>query len=354
MATRRSSPLRVVIADDSTIALRVLSGMLDSQPDIRVVARAQDGVEALEAVRTQAPDVLCTDLHMPNMDGLELTRKVMSSCPCPILVISVSVQDDDRTNVFQLIHAGAVDVFPKPRGGLSSADRRFAEDLAQRVRTVARVDVFRRQGATPTPRPSALRRSARSTPLRRPHVIAIGASTGGVQAMEEIVRLLPGSFSIPVLYIQHISEGFQSSLISWLNGRGPITVKEASAGALPLPGHVYLPADRHHLTIDGIGHLQIPLTPPHNGHRPSIDVTFESVADYYGPTAMGILLTGMGRDGATGLRAMRDAGGYTVVQDPAEAIVSGMPRAALDMNAADDALPLEGIISQLLSFEQLA
>ncbi len=351
MTTRHASPIRVVIADDSPIALRLLSGMLEAQPDIHVVAQAHDGVEALQAVKAHDPDILCTDLHMPKMDGLELTRQVMDSCPCPILVISVSVQNDDRTNIFQLTHAGAVDIFPKPRGGLSNADRQFAEDLARLVRTVARVDVFRRRTApAPTSR-SAPARPPRRTPPRRPHVIAIGASTGGVQTMEAIVQALPNGYRIPVLYIQHISEGFQPSLISWLDGRGAIKVKEINAGALPLPGHVYLAPERHHLSIDGIGHVQTPQTPPRNGHRPSIDITFESVAAYYGSTAMGVLLTGMGRDGATGLRAIRDAGGHTVAQDPAEAIVSGMPRAAVEMDAADEVLPLERIIALLLSLD---
>ncbi|MFW6020639.1 MAG: CheB methylesterase domain-containing protein, partial [Guyparkeria sp.] len=224
-------------------------------------------------------------------------------------------------------------------------------DLARRVRTVARVDVFRHRAipastgrARPTPAP-------RRPPPRRPHVIAIGASTGGVQTMEAIVHALPGGYQVPVLYIQHISDGFQPSLISWLDGRGAIKVRQINAGALPLPGHVYLPPEQHHLAIDGMGHARTPQTPPRNGHRPSIDVTFESVAAYYGPTAMGVLLTGMGRDGATGLRAIRDAGGHTVVQDPEEAIVSGMPQAAVEMEAADEVLPLERIIALLLSLD---
>ncbi|MFW6041859.1 MAG: chemotaxis-specific protein-glutamate methyltransferase CheB [Guyparkeria sp.] len=348
---REIRPIRVVIADDSVIALRLLSEMLERHPDIRVVARARDGVEALEAVETHRPDVLCTDLHMPNMDGLELTRQVMARFPCPILVISVSVQDDNRSNVFQLIHAGAVDVLPKPRGGLGNSDRPFATDLAHRVRTLARVDVFRRK-ATLSPTREQVKRSP--PPRRRPHLIAIGASTGGVQAMEAIIQALPADFPVPILYIQHISQGFQASLVSWLNARGRVHVVQASAGSVPLPGHVYVPPEEHHLTIDGIGHLQTPQTPPHGGHRPSIDVSFESVADYFGHTAMGILLTGMGRDGATGLRTIRDAGGRTVAQDPDDAVVTGMPRAAIEREAADDILDLQGITALLSSLARVS
>ena len=342
-----SQPVRVVLADDSTIALKLLSEMLEDDPGIQVVASARDGVEALEAVQTHRPDVLCTDLHMPRMDGLELTRRVMETHPCPILVISVSVRDDDRTNVFRLIEAGAVDVFPKPRGGLDRGDHRFAQALARRVRTLSRVDVFRRPARSrPVPdTPPPVRR-------HRPHVIVIGGSTGGVQAMEAIVRELPHDFPIPLLYIQHISEGFLPALISWLGSRGRLPVAEAVPGSLLLPGRVYLPPEGHHLTLDEIGHVQTPDTPARNGHRPSIDTTFESVAHYYGATALGILLTGMGRDGAAGLRAIRDAGGWTIAQTPADAVISGMPRAAIELDAATDTCPLSQIAQLLKALDR--
>lgn len=340
--------IKVLLVDDSLIALTLLRKMLSSALDVEVVGTGKNGMEALELIPKINPAVVCTDLHMPVMDGLELTREIMDRYPRPILVISASVSEGN-TNVFQLMDAGAVDVFPKPRGGLETEYIRQADNLINRIRILAGVLVFRKkkeEAAQACVVPAEARFQARQTLSR---IVVIGASTGGPQALQHILSRLPPDFPLPVVCIQHIGNGFLKGLAEWLQSICAINIEIAAEGAAPMPGTVYFPQEEAHLLIDGQGKFKYSLETPLNGHRPSVNVTFRSVAERYGSGAIGVLLTGMGSDGAEGLKAMADAGGMTIAQDEATSVVFGMPKRAVELGAARSVLPLDEIAPMILA-----
>lgn len=335
--------IRVLLVDDSPLVLHVLQRLLSRSPDIAVAGTAANGKEALELLPLLDPDVILTDLHMPVMDGLEFTREVMEKYPRPILVVSVSVEPGSP-NVFRLLEAGAVDVYPKPRAILEADQERLSRELASKIRIVAGIHVFRRKGATmPAPPPLSLPRHA---PAR---IVAIGASTGGPQALRELLSGLPAGFPAPVACVQHIGGNFLSEMVAWLAEAGPLTVKQAEHGETPKPGTVYFAPDDRHLEFDEAGRFTLTLSPPCDGHRPSATVTFRATARCFGAGTVGVLLTGMGRDGADGMASIASAGGVTLAQDEASSVVWGMPGAAVALGAAQHVLPLEQIAPALES-----
>ncbi len=336
--------IRVLLVDDSPIALHILQRLLSRAPDIQVVGTAANGKDALDLLPLLHPDVICTDLHMPVMDGLEFTRAVMSNQPQPILVLSVSVEASSH-NVFQLLEAGAVDVYPKPRDILDADQDKLAKELASKIRVIAGVHVFRRNGATkraPLP-PLAL---PPHSPVR---IVAIGASTGGPQALREILIRLPADFPLPVVCVQHIGSDFLSELVTWLNEAAPLPVRKAAQGEIPQAGIVYFAPEDTHLEFDDSGRFELSHAPPSEGHRPSVSVMLRAIARRYGTGAVGVLLTGMGRDGAEGMLDIATAGGVTIAQDEASCVVYGMPREAVALGAAQHVLPLEQIAPALIA-----
>ncbi|MGP1384169.1 MAG: chemotaxis-specific protein-glutamate methyltransferase CheB [Thainema sp.] len=375
------SPIRVLLVEDSPIATVILKRILTSTSDIELTGTASNGLEALALMAQARPDVVCTDLHMPKMDGLELTRRIMSECPRPILVISASVQEDDVKNVFDLIEAGALDVFPKPRAGLNAEYEQIQRELINKIKVLSGVAVFtqhRHRATAPTPpvpttapapklnsssinpsKPSPApinHQPARYTPsttrpldIRTPRVLAIGASTGGPRALQLILRSLPANFPVPVLCVQHISDGFLQGLVDWLDQGCALKVAIAQPHQAPQAGTIYFAPERQHLELSDQGLFQVSTAPAVDGHCPSVTVLFRSIAKYYRRSAVGILLTGMGRDGATGLLDMSEAGATTIAQDEATSIVFGMPRAAIALNAAQRILPIQEIAPFLLS-----
>ena len=336
--------IRVLLVDDSPIALHIMQRLLSRSPDIAVVGTAADGREALELLPALNPDVICTDLHMTVMDGLEFTREVMDKYPRPILVVSVSVEPDSP-NVFRLLEAGAVDVYAKPRAIIEADQDKLARELASKIRILSGVHVFRRNGAAlrTVPPQALLSPQARATV----RIVAIGASTGGPQALRAILSYLPTDFPAPVLCVQHIAHGFLSELVAWLAESSPLPVRKAAAGESPQAGVVYFAAEDAHLDLDSGGRFVLSREPPCDGHRPSITVTLRAVARQFGPGAVGVLLTGMGRDGADGMAAITGAGGVTIAQDEASCVVYGMPREAVALGAARHVLPLEQIAPAL-------
>lgn len=334
--------IRVLLVDDSPIALHILQRLLSRSPDIQVAGTAANGREALDLLPTLKPDVICTDLHMPVMDGLGLTRAVMAQDPCPILVVSVSVESDSP-NVFLLLEAGAVDVYPKPRAILDADQEKLARDLASKIRILAGVHVFRRRGGAALCMPV-------SQPLP-PHapmrIVAIGASTGGPQALREILSRLPADFPVPVVCVQHIGNGFLDSMVAWLAEVCPLAARQATQGETPQAGVIYFAPENVHLQLDDAGRFDLSQAPPRDGHRPSITVTLGAVARRFGGGAVGVLLTGMGRDGAEGLAAIAADGGVTIAQDEASCVVYGMPKEAVMLGAVQQLLPLEQIAPTL-------
>jgi len=326
----------------------VLKRIFAAAPDMKVVGTARSGVEGLQLLSRVDPDVICTDLHMPHMDGLEFTREVMATRPKPILVISTSVQTEDRQNVFRLLEAGAVDVFPKPRHGLLDDSEGLRQELLAKIRVLSGVSVFtlRRHRRTPTPAPAPVPvRPLVTTPAARTRtkLVAIGASTGGPQALQAILSALPKRFPAPIVCVQHISLGFLSGLVAWLDSVCDLPVSIAQPGEYPKPGHIYFPPEERHLEMSDRGLFVCSAAPPHQGHRPSVTVTFESMARFYGRGTLGVLLTGMGKDGAAGMVAISQAGGATIAQSEASCVVFGMPKEAIALGAAQAILPVEAI-----------
>jgi len=338
------SAIRVLLVDDSPIVLHVLQNLLSRAPEIQVVGTAANGKAALELVAVLNPDVICTDLHMPVMNGLEFTREVMSKYPRPILVVSVSVEANSP-NIFKLLEAGAVDVFPKPLGILGADLDKLADELASRIRILSGVKVFRRNKVMQSTAVAAPIISSRPhSPLR---IVVIGASTGGPQALREILPSLPATFPLPVVCVQHIGSSFLSGMVAWLADACPLTVRKACQGETPRPGMVYFAPEDSHLEWDSSGRFLLSTAPSLDGHRPSVTVTMRAAARCFGGGTVGVLLTGMGRDGADGMTSIAAAGGITIAQDEASSVVYGMPKEAVTLGAVQHILPLERIASEL-------
>ena len=354
-------PIKVLLVEDSQIALAVLKRIINSSPDFTVVGEAHTGLEGLQLVPKVEPDVICTDLHMPVMDGLEFTSEVMTLHPKPILVISVSVQEKDTHRVFQLLEAGAVDIFPKPPGGLALTDELLKRQLLNKIQILSGVQVFRKKrklsNLTARQRKKNYNYQKLETnklttvsypPSPKPKIVVIGASTGGPIVIQELFNQLPGDFPLPIICVQHICSGFLQGLIDWLTGSCRLPIGMAKTGEKPLPGKIYFPLEQHHLELDANGQFVCSEEPFVDGHRPSVTVTFESVVKFYGRKTLGILLTGMGKDGARGLQAISKAGGFTIAQDEATSVIFGMPKEAIELGAAKLILPASAIAPTLL------
>lgn len=335
----KAREIRVLLVDDSPLAIELIRRLLAGAPEIKIVGTAGNGLQALELIPRVRPDVICTDLHMPKMDGLEFTRVLMTQNPLPILVLSVSVRAEQERNIFQMLEAGALDILAKPRGGLESDFGIIAYDLIRKIRILSGVKVMRKRAMPGVNVPPRLSEFAAS----RPSIVGIGASTGGPQALEMVLGCLPADFPLPLMCVQHIAGGFMQGLVNWLAGSCRIRVRTAIEGAMPLAGTAYFPPDGHHLEIDEVGAFRCSGALPPGGHRPSVDIAFSSLARRYGATVAGVLLTGMGQDGAQGLLDIARAGGLTIAQDEASSVVFGMPRRAIELGAARHVLPLDQI-----------
>lgn len=347
-------PIKVLLVEDSPIAIEILFRLLNSSNDVKIVGKARNGKEALELIPTAKPAVICTDLHMKEMDGLAFTQHVMATDPRPILVISNSVQKENTQTIFQLLQAGAVDVFPKPSTGLASDYDQVKRDLIGKIKLLAGVTVFTKRqptlnqtnNTTSVLHSSTARQINITSSIR---VVTIGASTGGPQALHKIFSQLPANFPVPIICTQHISQGFLQGLIDWLGAECKLKVKIAQAGESACAGTIYFAPERSHLELDSMGRFSYSLSPPVDGHCPSITVLFKSVASYYGRATAGVLLTGMGKDGASGMLAIAQAKGMTIAQDEKTSVVFGMPKEAIALLAAQQILPIQEIAPFLLS-----
>jgi two-component system chemotaxis response regulator CheB len=285
---------------------------------------------------------------MPVMDGLEFTREVMANYPRPILVVSVSVEPGSP-NIFRLIEAGAVDIYAKPRDILSGDMNKLANELASKIRILAGVRVFRRTNnalgapvSKLSPKPAVMPRP--QIPVR---IVVIGASTGGPQALHNILVHLSAAFPVPIVCVQHIGSTFLSEMVAWLAEVSPLPVRKATQGESPQPGIVYFSPEDTHLELGKNGCFELTLAQPYDGHRPSVTVTMRAVARCFGASTLGVLLTGMGRDGAEGMASIAAAGGITIAQDEASSVIYGMPKVAVELGAVQHILPLEQIAPAL-------
>lgn len=345
--------IRVLVAEDSPTVRYHLAQIINGSPGLTVVGEARDGAEALEMAASLKPDVISMDIQMPRLDGLEATRRIMARCPTPIVMVS-GLLDDEVELSFQAIEAGALAVVPKPPARDKPTFGERQKQLATTLTAMAKVRVIRRWigSATADSMTAETQESAALQPQTREiELIAVGASAGGPGALNRLLAALPGDFPIPVVIVQHLPEEFIPGLTRWLAESAALPVRVAADGLILAGGAVYIAPGHAHLTvIRRGGALVAQLLRARGSHRyqPSVDVLLESVAATCGERAAGIILTGMGDDGAAGLLAMRAAGARTFAQDRVSSTVFGMPAAAIQAGAVEQILPLEQIPSVLL------
>ena len=344
---------RVVVVDDSALIRSLLKEIIDRQQDMQCVGVAADPLVAREVIRDTNPDVITLDVEMPRMDGIDFLAKLMRLRPTPVVMVSTLTERGAEATL-RALELGAIDFVAKPRIGVADGMRQLAEDITDKIRTASRATI-RRTAAAPAnangliaPRtPTAVTALGR---LSTEKLIFIGASTGGTEATKEVLLGLPPD-APAVLIAQHMPPGFTTSYAKRLDGLARIRVAEAIDGERVLPGHAYLAPGGLHLSIERSGANYIARVrdgEPVNRHKPSVEVLFESAARVVGPNAFGIMLIGMGGDGARALRAMRDAGAYNLAQDEASCVVFGMPREAIAHGAVHEVLTLTQIAPHLL------
>jgi len=351
--------VRVLIVEDSPTVQMLLKAVLESDPAIQVVAIAANGREALERVAILKPDLITMDIHMPGMDGFETTRRIMEQCPTPIIMVSSSVNSAELPVMFNAIQAGALDVIEKPTGFRGQDYESIRERLTTAVKLMAEVKVIRRRftAARPTttarmPTLPVASRLAATRDHRSFSLIAIGSSTGGPAALNTLIKVLPASFSLPIVIVQHMSAGFMDGLIRWLQGESKLPLRIAAQNEPPRPGTIYFAPDDTHIEMIGRNLFRLNTGPMINHVRPSVDVLFNSIARRCAPETVAVLLTGMGEDGAAGLKSIHDGGGLTIAQDEASSVVYGMPKAAAELGAADHILPLGQIATMLMEIAE--
>ncbi|TCL02244.1 protein-glutamate methylesterase/protein-glutamine glutaminase [Sodalis ligni] len=335
--------IRVLCVDDSALMRQLMTEIINGFPDMEVVATAPDPLVARELIKKLNPAVLTLDVEMPRMDGLDFLEKLMRLRPMPVVMVS-SLTGRGSEITLRALELGAIDFVTKPQSGLRDGMLAYSESIAEKIRTAARARLPKRQGGSA---PAVL-----NVPLLSSEkLIAIGASTGGTEAIRHVLEPLPAT-SPALLITQHMPPGFTRSFAERLNKLCQITVKEAEDGERILPGHAYIAPGARHMELARSGaNYQVRLHdgPPVNRHRPSVDVLFKSVAQYAGRNAVGVILTGMGNDGAAGLLAMRNAGAYTLAQDEASCVVFGMPREAIAMGGSNEVVPLHQMSQRMMT-----
>ena len=337
---RKKGLIRVLVAEDSAVVQEYLLYLLAEDPALEVVGTARDGLEAVERAERLKPDVILMDVHMPRLNGYEATRQIMERTPAPIVMISASIAPDEVAMTFAALEAGALTVLEKPLGPDHPRQAETARKLLETLRLMAEVKVVRRW---PRRERLALAPEPLARPDRKVRVVAIGASTGGPPVVAEILRGLPPDLGAPILLVQHIAHGFTTGLAEWLGQGTRLAVKLATANEPALPGAVHVAPEGVQMGITAQGRIRLASEPGEDGFRPSASYLFRSVAEAYGRSALGVLLTGMGRDGAAGLLRLRQAGGTTIAQNEETSAVFGMPREAIRLGAAEYVLSPEQI-----------
>lgn len=337
--------LRVVVVDDSATARECLVQILSADPDIRVVGVAKNGLEGVRLTQQLLPNVVTMDIQMPVMNGFEATREIMITSPRPIVIISSSTRATDSENAMRALNAGALTLIAKPEGPGTERYELVAKQLLETVKTMADVKVIRRRRRADDDHPELTHVAPK--PARQVKIIAIAASTGGPPALQTVLGKLPKDFPTPILVVQHLAPGFIDGLASWLDSSLDVRVKIAESGEALQPGQVYIAPDDRHLGTTKYGEIYLSKDPAMDGFRPSANFLFDAVAKAFGGKALAVIMTGMGRDGVRGLRAVHEAGGRVIAQDALSCVVNGMPGAAVAAKVVDEVLDLEGIANAL-------
>lgn len=344
---------RVVVVDDSALVRSLLTEIINRQPDMQCIGAASDPYAAREMIRTLNPDVITLDVEMPRMDGIDFLSKLMRLRPMPVVMVSTLTERGAEVTL-RALELGAVDFVAKPKIGVADGLRLLAQDITDKVRIASKAHL--RRLAVPAPPADGAPAAAPAAPLAplgrlsTEKIVFIGASTGGTEATKEVLINLPPD-SPAVVITQHMPPGFTKSYAARLNGLCKIRVAEARDGERILPGHAYIAPGGLHLSVERSGANYIARVQdgePVNRHKPSVEVLFKSAARVVGPNALGLMLTGMGADGAKAMKEMRDAGSYNYCQDEASCVVFGMPREAIAAGAAHEVLPLSQIAPKLI------
>jgi two-component system chemotaxis response regulator CheB len=335
---------RVVVVDDSALVRSLLAEIINRQADMQCVGAAADPLLAREMIRELSPDVITLDVEMPRMDGIDFLGKLMRLRPMPVVMVS-TLTERGADVTLRALELGAVDFVAKPKIGVADGLKRLADDITDKIRVASKATLRRTQPNTAAaPAASAIGR------LSTEKIVFIGASTGGTEATKEVLLGLP-SDAPAVMITQHMPSGFTRTYAARLDGLCRVRVSEAVDGERVLPGHAYIAPGGLHLSVERSGANYIARVrdgEPVNRHKPSVEVLFESAARIVGPNALGVMLTGMGADGARAMRQMRDAGSWNVVQDEASCVVFGMPKEAIAAGAAHEVLPLGAIAAKLI------
>jgi two-component system, chemotaxis family, protein-glutamate methylesterase/glutaminase len=343
---------RVIVIDDSALVRSILSEIINRQSDMECIGTAADPLIAREMIRNLNPDVITLDIEMPRMDGIDFLGKLMRLRPMPVVMVSTLTEKGAEVTL-RALELGAVDFVSKPKIGVTDGLKQLAQEISEKIRIAAKATV-RRQPA-PVTGNAALAKPAAPSPvslgrMTTEKIIFIGASTGGTEATKDVLIHLPADCPAVVI-TQHMPPGFTKSYAARLDGLCKISVAEAQDGERILPGHAYIAPGGFHLSVERSGSnyiARVQETEPVNRHRPSVEVLFKSAARVVGPNALGIMLTGMGADGAKAMKEMRDAGSYNLIQNESTCVVFGMPREAIAAGAAHEVLPLDQIANKLL------
>ncbi|SHF34855.1 protein-glutamate methylesterase/protein-glutamine glutaminase [Desulforamulus putei] len=350
-------PVKVLVVDDSSLMRRLISRLLEEDWDIKVIGTAADGLEALQQIKALKPDVVTLDVEMPKLDGIATLRRMMVECPTPTVMLSAHTHEGARATM-DALSAGATDFVPKP--GTSAELPKMVEDLKTKIKVAARVSLRRVVKAAVSP-PAPARPAPPQRPVMAPRkklcgkidLVVIGCSTGGPAALQQIIPYLPANLPAGVVIVQHIPVGFSKSMAEHLDKKSAISVRHAEEGDEIKPGQVLVAPAGYDLSFRPKGNgatvtlsnFGQPLPP--GGFRPSVDWVMQSAAEVYGCRTLGVLLTGMGRDGARGMLAIKEQGGLTIAEHESTCVVYGMPKAAVDLGAAQKIVPLPQIAREI-------
>ena len=351
MATATAAPVRVMIVEDSATVRRLLTHIVAEDPHLAAVAAVGSAEEAIAQLDRSRPDVISMDINLPGMDGLEATRRIMAERPTPIVVVSASIEKSATANSMEALRAGALAVVEKPAGLGSPEHAGHAREICTQLRIMSQVAVVRRRLGPAGSAPTCPARGRRTPP----RLIVCAASTGGPQALAQLFAALPAALETPVLLVQHMGAAFMPGFVRWLGNVVPQRVLMAEEGASPRPGTLHVAPGGRHLRVDRAGRLRLGDDPPLRGQRPAATALFTSAAEHLGAAAFGLVLTGMGEDGAEGVRALVASGAGVLAEDETTAVVYGMPAAAVREGATPLPLPmLAPRLSQLIRRSSLA
>lgn len=341
--------IEVLVVDDSAYMRKVVSNLVQSDEDIFVIDTARDGLDAIEKIKQWKPDVVTLDVEMPKLDGLSALERIMRECPTPVIMLSSLTQEGSETTV-KALTMGAVDFVPKPSGTISLDIHRVKEELITKIKIAAKVPIItlRVPAFFAPPKPVTIP-AAMKPGLTPDRLVVVGSSTGGPNALQQVIPRLPGNLPAAVLIVQHMPPGFTRSLASRLNDTSQLEVSEAKEGDILLSGKAYVAPGGYHMVLLSRSVIGLNESPPVHSVRPAVDVTLDSVVSHFGSRVVGVILTGMGYDGSKGMALVKKMGGKTIVQDESTSVVYGMPRVVVEMGKADSVLPVQKIADEIVS-----